>query len=514
VAEQQKLSEALGSGTADPIKGSAAAQPMPQPVVANKPAAGQRGPKGLAPRTSYSRVNTGALPAPDAGASGQKAIQPRGLEFLPSKVAHKEKISMTTMMQRPNLHDLVKEAMEGTANKINISAEAERQLDSIGDHAEQTKQASAIVDSVSTEYINKLASALDYMAKQADVATTTMQPGKGPNALEVLESNNTAPPIDVNQGKARTQIPMTPAMQSSGVASDASTAMATNDGMQHAEQPVDPMHNEGVKSAALMERNLQALGITKKASAASVVYPAMMAAGGYMGHQKGKRMHRGGEKAPEWGVGKYIGSALVHPYGAYQIGKSIGYGNSEEEAHKSKSKKKEASLHTRNLQALGLHKQAEDAINKASISAGMTQTGATPPEGASPAGEQVPSEPSDVNKQKRMISSNDAAINYTKREAKADPKKDVGHVVNEPALSASSDTTLSQAFTHTQEAGAKIASNMMRTAAAQALLSKLAACASEEAKEKGKKKEKNAQGLSTPAGQSGFQASASVPPGI
>ncbi len=58
----------------------------------------------------------------------------------------------------------------------------------------------------------------------------------------------------------------------------------------------------------------------------------------------------------------------------------------------------------------------------------------------------------------------------------------------------------------------------MRTAAAQALLSKLAEEAKEEAEGKKdgkkKKKEKTSMGLSTPSGQSGFQASSVGPMGM
>ena len=348
----------------------------------------------------------------------------------------------TTMMQRPNLHELVKEAMEGTASKVDISAEAERQLANVGEGQVKTASSQAGDASVPTEYALKLAGALDYMLKRAEEGTTSIQPGKGPNTLDVLDVAASGPPIDVNQGQAKTQIPMTPPMESSGVAKDPSNAMATNDEMSHPEQPVDPMMNEGTKAAhVLYQQNRAALGLQKQAG---------------------------------WKGG---GSSLL----------------------------------ARNFTALGLYKQAEDAINSASVSAGKTETGATPPEGASASEEQVPSEPSDVNSQKAMIASNQAAIDYTKRQAKADPKKDVGHVVDEPAMSASTDTTLNQAFEHTQQAGAKIASNMMRTAAAQALLSKLAENAKVEAKSK---KEKNSMGLSTPAGQSGFQAGSTGPGGM
>jgi hypothetical protein len=138
---------------------------------------------------------------------------------------------------------------------------------------------------------------------------------------------------------------------------------------------------------------------------------------------------------------------------------------------------------------LGLKKQAEDAINPAQISGGKAEAvGAKPPKGAAPSEEGVPKEPGDVSSQKRkMIDSNQAAIDYTKRDAKADPKKDMKDVVTEPALSSSTDTVLSQALD--EDGGNKISS--VQFAAARALISKLAAGACAPAG----KKTKKAQGM-------------------
>ncbi len=521
MVEWRKQSAAIGSGTPDPSMDAADTQPVPSPIVANKPAPGLTGPKGLAPRTSYSRVNTGAPPTPDAGASGQKASQPRGLEFLPTKVAHKEKISMTTtMMQRPNLHDLIKEAMEGTASKVDISAEAMRQLENVGAttlaHTKTASAAPAQSSRVPTEYLHKLAGALDHMVKTASEGTTTIQPGKGPNALEVLETTSAGENVDVNMGGARAKIPTSPAMESSGVAKDPANAMATNATMSHPEQPEDPMHNEK-SAAALYEKNLAVFGLSKEALDKKRIVEAASSAG-----KKAKDVLTGAKARSLYHDLKAndgaLPSAVKEPMKAQlkkEVGKTVGAyagigGAAALAAKAATGKKKEASILERNLAVMGIAKQAEDAINPAQISAGKTETGATPPEGVSASEEAGPSEPSDVNSQKSMISSNEAAINYTRRQAKADPKKDAGHLLNEPALSASTDTVLNEAFDHTSQAGAKIASSRMRTAAAQALLSKLA----EDAKGDAKKKEKLSQGLGTPAGQSGFNAGAMGPSGM
>lgn len=173
---------------------------------------------------------------------------------------------------------------------------------------------------------------------------------------------------------------------------------------------------------------------------------------------------------------------------------------------------KQASVYARNLLALGLKKQAEDAINPAQISAGkIDDIGVNSPDGATPAGVGVPSEPSDVNSQKRLIESNLAAIGYTRREAKSDPKKDLGAVLNEPALSAEHDRTLNEAFDHTEEAGAKIGSaQTLKIAAARAVLNKLA-----QQQVVGKKTKKSMMGgaggaPNTPQAASGFTAGAQM----
>lgn len=402
----QKLSAAMGSGLPDPNRDSSASDPVPPISIENKPAPGQHGPKGMAPRTTYSRVNTGAPPTPEAGTSDQKSQAPRGLEFLP-KVAHQEKISMMTMMRRPSLHDLVKEAMEGTAHKVDVSMEAARQLNNGAAPLEQTKQASAEPESVPTEHCEKLASALDYLAKMAGEGTTLLGPGKGPGHLEVMKAESSDEPIQPSgQGHGKSmQVSTAAPMESSGVAKDPANAMATNADMQHKEQPADPINS---KTAALLRANVERL--FGKTAAAEPPAPA------------------------------------AEPQDIF----------------------------ARNLARLGIEKRAEDAIFPAQISAGPAQgQGEEAPPGASAAEQQVPSEPADVNSQKTMISSNDAAINYTKQQAKRDPKSDLGKVWTEPALSSATDKTLQEAFDNTGNAGVKISHDLAKTAAAQAMLQRM-----------------------------------------
>jgi hypothetical protein len=139
-----------------------------------------------------------------------------------------------------------------------------------------------------------------------------------------------------------------------------------------------------------------------------------------------------------------------------------------------------------------IRKLAEDAINPAKISAGSD----TPP-AATPSEQGVPPVPSDVSAQERLVGSNQAAIDYTKGQAKADPKKDVAKVLKEPPLSAKTDKVLQKTLDNTGKAGVKIssmqkmASDGTRVAAARALLTNLRdKVAAESCPSGSKKKEK------------------------
>jgi len=77
-----------------------------------------------------------------------------------------------------------------------------------------------------------------------------------------------------------------------------------------------------------------------------------------------------------------------------------------------------------------------------------------------------------------MVGSSQAVTNLTRRDAKAGPKADMHAYVDQPALSAAHDHVLQNAFTHTGQAGAKIAAAdsaqaAVKTAAARALLARL-----------------------------------------
>lgn len=132
-------------------------------------------------------------------------------------------------------------------------------------------------------------------------------------------------------------------------------------------------------------------------------------------------------------------------------------------------------------------KQAADAENPAKIDAGPTPL--ENPDGTA-AEENVPRQPAAFEKQRKMVDSIDAAINYTKGQAKAEPKARMGEVLTEPAQKKSTDPVLHQNLDNASAAGVKISS--VKAAAARRYLRKIAEAgekedASSEEKEKAKK---------------------------
>jgi len=450
--------------------------------------------------------------------------------------------------------------MEGTVRKVDINLEAMRQIAGIDGTPvqEQAKTASAAPSMIPTEYVEKLASALDYIVsdvlKVAAEDSSGVGPGQGAGqVMQVLESNRTEENLDVSDlGRAtsKNQGPVNPGLVSGGVQSgDPGNALPTNDGMMHGEQPAEPIANEKAsieaqKQASVYLRNLQRLGLVKhaqdpqelpdsqelEAARDAALQELLQAnAGGIKGFNRGAL---GGALAGTLGgaaLGHYRRGpgALLGAAGGAMLGTGIGavggnmigrryddpaaaeasavrYEAAERALEDALVPKTATALYGRNLARLGLRKVAADDTNPAQLSSGQASSqGAEAPSGASSSEEATPPEPSDVVNQKNLISSNEAAINYTKGQAKADPKQDLRDVVTEPALSASTDPVLERAFDSTSEAGPKVASDMTRVAAARALLQKLAeGCGSAPAKAK---KVKTSQ-LDTPQGQSGFNS--------
>lgn len=416
---------------------------------------------------------------------------------------------MSQMTPRMTIQEMIKAAAAGTASHAAITDEAIRQLSGTN-HEIQEKTASADPDlpceTVSTAYAEKLAAAVEYVVlveKKADAppagvtipdpaSATSQGPGEGPGALQVMQASSTEALPDAGQSgqaaKSEHIPPKDPALQTEKVQEGkANTGLETNDEMKHPEQPTDPM---GGKSASAMELLKKHGGIT-----VGLVRDFDKTAK-YIGGRLSSLLNKFPGSKPaidaayKQGLKDSLSGAGFGGVAGGVAGGAIGYA-----AGKSSGSKKEGSIDPRLVDwFLSQTKQAEDAINPAQISSPATITDQTaPPPGASESGKDVPSEPSDVTSQKSMISSNQAAIDYTRREAKADPKSDVNKVLTEPALSSSTDKTLNQVLDQGVET-AKI-SEATKVAAARALLVKLAEDAEKKAKVAAK--EKDSQGVFT-----------------
>lgn len=455
-----------------------AASPLPAPEIKTTLAPGKRGPVGMGGRTDYSRVNSGAPQVADAGASEQKSLAPDSAGMLQKAAASEG--SMGSMAARPTLNEMVKSAMAGASRAASVGREAARQAASMGEKtasaAVEAAVAAAHTPVVADKVMaaDKLASALDYVAAELrkegaqlggpyTLTEHRTAVGEGPGAIGVLESNvpGKDPIKPSTQGSAHTQVPKhTPEERSTP--NGPATQMESN--MAHA--PGGPGH--------------QTLSMVNQK------------------HGSAEKCDKCGKEKEKCACGGKMASALRARFAKVAGIKSSSAESKETEgmaeakaglakaeaAHKSEPEnKKEAGFMGLAAALLPGVKVAEDAINPAQISAGA----AVPPdtrEAGQPGGVQA------KGSGPGMVSSNMGAINYKKNQAKAEPKTDMGAYVKEPALTQSTDKTLEMAFKHTGEAGTKFAGaeGQNKTAAARALLSKLADAAEEKknAAEKGK----------------------------
>lgn len=115
-----------------------------------------------------------------------------------------------------------------------------------------------------------------------------------------------------------------------------------------------------------------------------------------------------------------------------------------------------------------MKKMAGEDVSPAHIAAAHHDN---PPD-SSKSEERVPAQPRETAWQRAMVGSNQAAIDYTKGQAKAVPKARMGEVIGEPAQKKSTDPVLQQNLDAAGKAGVKISS--AKTAAARALLQKIA----------------------------------------
>jgi len=447
-----------------------AASPLPQVEIKTTLAPGKRGPAGIAPRTDYSRVNTGSPPAPDAGASEQKSMAPRGAEMLP-KIAASEGSMGHQTAARPTINEMVKRAMAGVATAVEVNREADRQAENLGE-TPSVKTASAATTTGSVDYdeVEKLAAALEYASQIVkegahlggpySLHENHVEPGKGPGALTVLTPQGGENPIKPGgTGHGHTAQVTKSAPTQSSTSGGPSTQLANdinrapggpgNQTLSMVNQKSTKMASE--EKCAKCGKDKEKCSCAKTASVVSAIRAS------WASKQAGAKTAKDEHEAKE-------------TEGLQEAEKGLA---KAEKAHESEPENKKEASNFLNLAGAMLNavKIAEDAINPAHISAGSAtppdtreagQPGGVQPKGAGPG----------------MIASASNAIHYTKGQAKAEPKGDSRAYWNEPSHSSATDKTLSLAFKHTGEAGTKFASApAVSTAAARALLQKLAEAA-------------------------------------
>ncbi|WP_394831711.1 hypothetical protein LVJ94_34880 [Pendulispora rubella] len=376
----------------------------------------------MAPRTNYSRVNTGAVGAADAIAAAQKSIPPRGLEMLPTSGAG-------AALERPRLQDMVKAAMRSSLARLDVTREALRQSGTGSEKAAASPCATCgkSADECKghekrAELALKLASALEYIADElSKEGASLVEPGKGPGALQVSEVRASTP-LPEHHGQAHHQVPEHPGLQKGLRTEQAPTQLENT--LEHPPGPRERMvlRNQGGKTASLAAR------IRKLASERADL----------------EETESEGMSEAKKGLAKV------------------------ERAHEREKAASLVDYYARRT------KEAEDAINPAHISAGRAvppETSAAGEKGGQPAGG-APQGPT------QLVASNESSAHYTRGQAYANRKTDLRKYLTEPALTSSTDRTLQDVFANTPRAGVKISSApeilSPRTAAARALLHKLA----------------------------------------
>lgn len=375
------------------------------------------------------------------------------------------------------LQDLVKQAQANAMDRARIAKEAAAQQRQAAeckcgkDPCECGKKEKdccgskmGSAEEVTTDYAMKLASAVEYaipyipklaapQAPPPHMTETRQEPGKGPNALHVMESAvGGSPPGPGQQGKATpANTPPTHTGTQKSTAAGPSTQVPNTineppggGGTQQTAMP----SGKGKTAEAVYAGNLKVL---KKLAGDEAPDPATQ------------------DPATQYnakaGLGKRFALAAM---GGVRLPDQL----NRLRAAAAEGAEKGASAPQTLVDAfLATIKQAEDAINPAQISAGP----AVEPD-ATQSGQGTPPTPNGS----QMVGSNESAINYTKQQAKAEPKRDMSAYVSEPALASAHDNTLQQAFSHTGEAGVKMSSAetaAMQVSRARALLENIAAAA-------------------------------------
>lgn len=307
-------------------------------------------------------------------------------------------------------------------------------------------------EKTSSAFVEKLASAVDYcnvyfFKGAAAPESSPLGPDKGPNTMPTNAESPTPGKQSENTGQAtHNQPPMKPGADKAHLGqTNPATAMETDidsppGGSEDWSEGQDKMKQAGIRSAA--RRYMELMRGGKKSRLLNIT-PAK---------RKAKEIRkvwaaRAGTAAGVAGAG----------YGGY---KGV-------QALRGKDQKKTASALDRVLGVMD--KMAADA----ELPAKITGKNMDVPPPATQSEEGVPSLPGEASKQEALIMALDRAINYTKQQAKAVPKKRMGEVLTEPAQKKSTDPVLHENLDAASGAGVKL-SSVEKVAAARALLHKIA----------------------------------------
>lgn len=382
----------------------------------------------------------------------------------------------------PTLQDLVKVAAATGIGRVSLEDAAASVLGS-------TKTASAPVaptaSAITRDFAERVASACRVGADALRKEASEVGPGKGPGSLEVTEATHAGSPASsIHPGKARVQPPSNPPLHSARPG-DAATQVENN--MDHPGGKTAGVKDIAGKVGDKMK------GIAGKVSDAahSVASKADAALGG-----------------PERRTANRIDASLANASKAgpdalnpSSVAKKI---RGMPERMKKDSDALHSAARSKALKttgkavggtaaltgaAAGIHHAtkkedggSDDGDKMASMGAALrarlkqANDPTAPPPGASAAGEGGNHQPGS----RGMLESTDKLRNLTRRDAKANAREGAAPLVREPVQSAATDATLQQAFAHTGQAGAKIASDdapaggtIKNAAAARAFLSNL-----------------------------------------
>lgn len=392
----------------------------------------------------------------------------------------------------PTLQDLVKVAAATGIGRVSLEDAAASVLGS-------TKTASAPVaptaSAITRDFAERVASACRVGADALRKEASEVGPGKGPGSLEVTEATHAGSPASsIHPGKARVQPPSNPPLHSARPG-DAATQVENN--MDH-----PGGKTAGVKDiAGKVGLGIGLTGQKAKHHAGEAAHAVSSKVKG-IANKVSDKIHEVGEKAdaaiggPERRTAKRIDTGLeANPHGLPSSIRDPMKKDSDalHSAARSKALKTtgKAVGGTAALTgaAAGIHHAtkkedggSDDGDKMASMGAALrarlkqANDPTAPPPGASAAGEGGNHQPGS----RGMLESTDKLRNLTRRDAKANAREGAAPLVREPVQSAATDATLQQAFAHTGQAGAKIASDdapaggtIKNAAAARAFLSNL-----------------------------------------